>query len=259
VTLTLRNHWLAVSGFLAMITLVMVTFFGQSVATGWMQETSRQAGFILSNLSIEGNVRTRQADILATLDIDTGMPLMAVDLEALQGRVEALPWVRQVTVTRIFPGDINLKIVERQPFALWQRKGQLRLIDNEGIVITRRGLAEFAALPMIVGDGAPLEMGKLFQMLSIAPDLAKRVKTAVRVGDRRWDLLFDNGIRVKLPEDLDPVYGSDKAWSRLDRLEKQHHLLAREVSVIDMRIKNRMIMRVTPAGRRMMDGKEWAT
>jgi len=258
-TTVLRNHWIATSAFVTVLALAVAALFGQAFAATWMQETSRQAGFVLSNLSIEGNVRTRQADILATLDIDTGMPLMAVDLQALQHRVEALPWVRLVTVTRILPGDINLHIEERKPFALWQRAGQLRLIDEEGVVITQRGLTAFSGLPMIVGDGAPHEMGKLFQMLSAAPDLAQRVKTAVRVGDRRWDLLFDNGIRVKLPEDLDPVYGSDKAWSRLDRLEKQHRLLAREVSVIDMRIPDRLIMRVTPAGRRMMDGKEWAT
>ena len=258
-TATIRNHWVAAMALLAVISLAVVASFGQALAAAWMQETSRQAGFILSALKIEGNVRTRQADVLATLDIDTGMPLMAVDLQALQARVEALPWVRLVTVTRTFPGDIHLSIEERQPFALWQKEGKLRLIDEEGVVITERGLTAFAGLPMIVGDGAPHEMGSLFEMLNSAPDLAGRVKTAIRVGGRRWDLLFNNGIRVKLPEDMDPVYGSEKAWSRLDRLERQHRLLAREVSVIDMRIEDRLVMRVTPAGRRRMKSKEWAT
>ena len=89
--------------------------------------------------------------------------------------------------------------------------------------------------------------------------MAARVTTVVRVGERRWDLIFDNGIRVKLPDNSDPKYKSSTAWERFVRLEKKHRLLAREVSVIDMRIADRLIMRVTPAGRRMMDGKEWAT
>lgn len=225
----------------------------------WMQETSREAGFVLSNLNIKGNVRTSDNAILALLDIDTGMPLLAVDLDALQARLEALPWVRRASVTRVFPGDINIDIEERQPFALWQKDGKLRLIDSDGVVITGRGLTAFAELPMIVGEGAPEHIATLHHTLAQASDLSGRVKTVVRVGDRRWDLLFDNGIRVKLPDDTDPAYTSEAAWKRFARLEQKHRLLAREVSVIDMRIADRLIMRVTPAGRRMMDGKEWAT
>ena len=197
--------------------------------------------------------------MLALLDVDAGMPLMAVDLDVVQGRIEALPWVRRATVTRVLPGDINIEIEERVPFALWQHDGKLRLIDREGVVITRHGLTAFADLLMIVGQGGPGHIDALQRALNLAPDLATRIKSVVRVGERRWDLLFDNGIRVKLPDDSDPTYMSNTAWERFARLETKHRLLAREVSVIDMRIPDRLIMRVTPAGRRMMDGKEWAT
>lgn len=255
----IREYWLTISTLLALSLATVFFTVGKPLAQQWMQETSRQAGFVLSNLTISGAERTARNDILALLDVDAGMPLMAVDLMAVQSRIEALPWVRRATVTRVLPGDLNIEVEERVPFALWQQDGKLRLIDREGVVITRYGLTAFSELLMIVGSGGPAHVTALYQTLNVSPELAARIKSVVRVGDRRWDLLFDNGIRVKLPDDSDLSYKSVTAWERFTRLEAKHHLLAREVSVIDMRIPDRLIMRVTPAGRRMMDGKEWAT
>jgi len=232
---------------------------GKPLAQSLVHETSRKAGFVLSGLTVSGNQRTERNDILALLDIDAGMPLMAIDLNQLQKRIEALPWVRRAIVTRVLPGDINIEIEERVPFALWQRDGKLRLIDESGVVITRHGLASFAGLLMIVGEDGPASIGPLQEILFSAPALHARIKTVVRVGQRRWDILFDNGIRVKLPDNSDFSYDSAAAWKKFVDLEGKHHLLAREISVIDMRIADRLILRVTPTGRRMMDGKEWAT
>jgi len=255
----IREYWLMITTGLVLLLAAAVLIIGRPVVQNLMQETSKQAGFVLSNLTISGTERTERNAVLALLDIEAGIPLMAIDLNVLQTRIEILPWVRRATVTRILPGDININIEERVPFALWQRDGKLRLIDGSGVVITQHGLASFADLLMIVGEDAPAHISSLQKTLSLAPALAGQIKTVVRVGERRWDIVFESGVRVKLPDDSDLAYTSGAAWKRFARLETKHRLLAREVSVIDMRIADRLIMRVTPAGRRMMDGKEWAT
>jgi cell division protein FtsQ len=73
------------------------------------------------------------------------------------------------------------------------------------------------------------------------PALSARVKAAVRVGDRRWDLHFDNGSTVRLPES-----GADGAWHRLAKLERQEGLLERDIVSVDMRLGDRMTVRLTP-------------
>jgi len=255
----LRHNWGVLS--LGAVLSLSGAFYlnGSSKITGWFMETTRNAGFVLSNLQIIGLARTSQNAVLATLDVDDGMPLLAIDLMSIQGRIEALPWVKSATVTRVLPSDLMIKITERQPYALWQQNGKVRLIDEDGVIITSRGLTEFSHLMLIVGEGADGEVAGLFKMLRADPALLSRIKTAVRVGDRRWDLVFDNGVRVKLPEDFAQDQDDSDAWARFVRLQQKHKLLEREVSVIDMRIKDRVVMRVTPAGHRLMDGKEWAT
>jgi cell division protein FtsQ len=78
-------------------------------------------------------------------------------------------------------------------------------------------------------------------MVTSEPDLAGRVVAAVRIGGRRWNLRLDNGIDVELPED-----GTATAWAKLAQLERTSRLLARDVQVIDLRLPDRLVLRVTP-------------
>ncbi|UTW58016.1 FtsQ-type POTRA domain-containing protein [Kordiimonas sp. SCSIO 12603] len=258
-TAFVKQHRYGLSLFTFILLVASVMLFARSVTESWFYETTRQAGFELSQLSVSGAERTAYNDVLAVLDIDDGVPILSVDLVMIKERIETLPWVKQAKVSRIFPGEIKVSITEREAFALWQQEGVVRLIDPDGVVITARGLHEFSHLPLVVGEAAPAHIETLFSKLETAGDLSDRVKTAVFVGERRWDIIFDNGIRLKLPEEFLTDYNGDAAWDKFVRLEAAHNFLAREISVLDMRVADRVVVRVTPTGRRMMDGKEWAT
>src|SRR5207248_9698143 len=80
--------------------------------------------------------------------------------------------------------------------------------------------------------------------LGRGPEPAARVRAAGRVDGRRWNLRIDDAIDVMLPED-DP----SAAWSRLAVLERGNGLLQREVKSVDLRLPDRLVLRVsgTPA------------
>jgi cell division protein FtsQ len=103
-------------------------------------------------------------------------------------------------------------------------------------------LSPFAKLPTVVGDDAAAHAAKLIGMLASAPDLAGRVTAAVRVDDRRWNLRIDNAIDVLLPEQ-DPA----AAWARLSELERTSKLLKRDIQTVDMRLPDRLVLRVRAA------------
>jgi len=254
----LRHRW---SLFLTLTLLVPAAIYAVMAAPSvenWFVEGTRDAGFVLENLKIEGIDRSKRSDVLAALDVDTGVPLLAIDLKQIQKKLEALNWVKRAEVTRVLPGELNIRLHERQPYALWQDHGKVRLIDPDGVVITDKNLGEFAHLMLVVGNGAQTHVKALEMMLDKAPELAARVRSAVRVGERRWDLIFSNGIRVKLPEEDQKPYGAEAAWQRFIDFEYKHRLLEREISVIDMRLKDRMVLRVSPEGHRRMKGEEWS-
>ncbi len=247
--------------FPALILLVLITIAAgimwKSDTNDWFMETSGDAGLVLADLTISGLERTAENDFLAVLDVDSGMPLLSIDLGHLQAKIEALPWIKQADVSRILPGELSIRVTERTPYALAQHDGRIALIDPAGVEITQRGLSAFTDLMLVVGKVEPAELELLERQKAKAAPLSSRIRSAVRVGNRRWDVIFDNGIRVKLPADDAKPYGMAEAWDKFVELDRTKQLLAREVSVIDLRLEDQLIVRVTPVGRRQMAGKEW--
>lgn len=201
------------------------------------------AGFRVEEVMLEGRRNESSAQIMRALGISRGAPLLSVDLASARNRLEELPWIRVASVEREFPNTVRVRIVERRPLALWQRKNELVLVDDEGGVITSQKLERFSKLLVLVGKDAPMHATSLLSILAREPELKQRVNAAVRVGDRRWNIRMDNGVYVRLPEN-----DALAAWRRFARLERQHKLLKQDLLSIDLRIPDQLIVR-TRAGR----------
>ncbi len=252
-----RQHFYMLSSLLVALGVMASVYLVRQDAGLWMMETSSEAGFVLSDITINGLEKTRERDVQAVLDIDRGMPLLAIDLLEIQARVEALPWVKEAIVNRVLPGSVTIDVQERIPFALSQMNGNVSLIDRDGVVITDRGLGAYSGLMLVVGDMPATKLQQLDDLIAATPVLAGRIRSAVRVNGRRWDILFRNGVRVKLPSEMASDYDMARAWQRFENLNTKHRLLEREVSVIDLRLHDRLVVRVTPTGRRQLAGEEW--
>ncbi len=197
-----------------------------------------EAGFRVGEILVVGRDETPQADLLAVLALERGSPMFAFDAGTARRRVEALPWVRRASVTRMLPATVVVKIEERAPLALWQHEGRFALIDREGRAILREGLERFGHLPVVVGEDAPPHAAAILATLATEPQLMSRVTALVRVGGRRWNVRVDGAIDVRLPED-DPA----AAWKRLAEYERTQSVLGRDVKVLDLRLPDRLIVR----------------
>lgn len=199
-------------------------------------------GLVVEEVIIEGRVETNAGDVLTALNVARGMPILAVDPRAARERLERIPWVREAAVERRMPGTVQVRLVERVPMALWQHDGRFMLIDRHGALIETRDVGRFNQLPHIVGEDAGKAAGELLRMLSSEPALQQRVAAAVRVGGRRWNLRLDSGQDVMLPEQ-----NAAAAWTQLAELEREQNLLARDLKVIDMRLPERMTLKLNPS------------
>jgi cell division protein FtsQ len=204
-------------------------------------EASAELGFRVADIRVEGRATTDRDTILKALGARLGTPILAVDPVRAKQQLESLPWVRSALIERRLPDTIYVRLVEREPMALWQHGGKIELIDRTGAVIPVTRLDRFAKLPMVVGEDAARHAAALLAILSSEPDLAARVTAAVDVGGRRWNLRIDNSIDVLLPSD-DPA----AAWADLARLQRNDAILQRDVQAIDMRLPDRLVVRVTP-------------
>jgi cell division protein FtsQ len=201
---------------------------------------SAALGLVVGNVEVEGRTTTSAATILSALGARRGTPILAVDPDRARQRLERLPWVSSATIERRLPATLFVRLVERRPLAVWQHDGQQQLIDDRGEVIPVKGLSAFVRLPTVVGADAARHAAELLAMLAQQPVLAARVTAAVRVDNRRWDVRIDHRIDVLLPE-KNPA----AAWTKLAELERTTQLLQRDVEAVDLRLSDRLVLRVS--------------
>jgi cell division protein FtsQ len=97
-----------------------------------------------------------------------------------------------------------------------------------------------APLLLLSGEGAPHHLAELLAVVNTDEDLAKLLKAAIYVSERRWNLVFAggvNGVVVKLPEK-----DFDEAYKKIALLNKRMGIFKRKLTSIDVRYGNRIVV-----------------
>lgn len=234
---------IAALGFLSVTVLYALVVGGQIGRLGdWTLVT---IGFGIEDVKITGEREISDIAVLEKLDI--GGSLILFDVDDAQKKLSTLPWVERVTVRKFYPSTLAIEITERKPYALWQRDGEVLIIDRSGAPIVPLEDSRFAKLPFMVGGGANETAQPFLADLLTQPGIAAQMHDAVLVAGRRWDLHLDNGVTVKLPEK-----GVRQALAQLVKLNGESRLLDRDVVVIDLRLPDRITVRL-PEGRSLDD------
>lgn len=207
----------------------------------FVQGVTARTGFAVDQVRINGHRETSEIDILERLELDGWTSLIGFNADEARSRIAGLPWVEAASVRKIYPDAIEIRITERQPFAIWQHGSELSLVEANGRVIVPFSGSRHAALPLVIGYGAAEGAATFVAKVRQHPEIAARVKGYIRVAERRWDLRLENGVTVKLPE-----AGEDAALAMLTEMDKANAILSRDIAAVDMRLGDRLVIQLTP-------------
>lgn len=233
---------LALIFLLGFVTLLLNSDIVARQISEWKEEWfayTADAGFTLDDIVITGRDKTSRREIAEALNLQRGDNFLKINIYEIKKKTESLPWVRKAVIRRsFFPNVLQIDIEEKQVRALWQIRERFHPVDFDGNVIDAPYKPSKPIL-LIVGEGAPQHINSLLKIVNSDEALAKRIKVANFISQRRWNLIFDdikNGITVKLPE-----RSVDEAWKKLVKLEKTKGILKRKLTIIDLRLKNKVI------------------
>jgi cell division protein FtsQ len=196
-----------------------------------------EAGLAIGEIVISGQTLTSEQQVFDALGVQPHTSTLGFDVEAARQRIAELPAVETVTVRKTYPGDVTVLITEKQPVARWAVDGITFLIDGKGEQIGEAQGA-YVDLPLVIGDGAADDALVMIRALNGFPILQEGLVALSRIADRRWDLIYDTGLRVQLPEQ-----GVAQAMTRLVTYQNDYQLLDRDVTIIDLRIDNIVAVR----------------
>ncbi|MCJ2018518.1 cell division protein FtsQ/DivIB [Methylobacterium sp. E-065] len=200
---------------------------------------ARVLGFGVERVTISGISRMYDREVLAAAGIDWRSSVPFLDVGAVREKLLRVPLIAQASVRKIYPNEIAITQVEREPAALWQKNGELSVIAADGTVIDAMRDDRYASLPLVVGEEANTKLPEYLALVAAAGPLADRIKAGTYVSGRRWTLKLD-GVDVRLPE-VDPA----AALARLVRFEREAGLLEKDIIAVDLRMSDRVVVRLT--------------
>ena len=201
---------------------------------------ARAVGLGVEVVTVSGATHMSETRILSIAGINSKSSLPFFDVAAARARLEADPLVAQASVRKLYPSQIVVDIVERTPFGVWQKDGQVRAIAADGAPIDEVTDGSYSDLPFVVGEGANERVHEFAALMDAMDELKPRVAAGILVGQRRWNLKLKSGIDVKLPEN-DP----QAAIATLLKLQRQSRILDRDVLVLDFRVPGRVFARLS--------------
>ena len=221
---------------IALVALNVPARFGSALG-----ERIGEAGFRVRSVDIQGIQRMDSEPVFKIALDQKSMAMPLVDVAAIRERLLRYGWVKDARVSRRLPDTLVIDIVERKPSALWQDEQRLSLVDAEGVVLDRVPISAMPDLPLLIGPGANAQSRNLHGLLKDVPTLRPQLESAKWVGGRRWDLNFQSGETVALPEGEE---AAKTALQRFAKVDKSDGLLGRGIVRIDLRIPGKMVVRL---------------
>ncbi|MGC1249945.1 MAG: cell division protein FtsQ/DivIB [Xanthobacteraceae bacterium] len=199
-------------------------------------------GFRIAAISLSGEKEVSREEILTTAGVTGRASLLFLDADAARQRLLANPWIADAAVLKLYPNRLQITLTERHAFALWQKNGRLSVIAADGTVLEPFVENRYLGLPLVVGRDAERQAKDFLAIVDRYPDIRSALRASLLVADRRWDLRLTNGINVQLPESDVPA-----ALDRLVALDRDKKLLSRDIAAVDLRLPDRVTVRLSDA------------
>lgn len=174
-----------------------------------------------------------KAEIKTVLQPLVKTGILAADMQAMHDAVAQLPWVETVSVKRVWPDAIDIKVHEKKPYVRW---GSDSLVNEHGVIFRPKNVAQFESLPMLIGPDK--QQQKVLEIM-------KGVKTAL--ADQSMELAEFNvndrwAWRIKLATGMEILLGRNDQLKKLQRFMKTLAVLGQEqvaaIEKADLRYPN---------------------
>lgn len=208
-------------------------------------EAVGRLGYRVEQVEVMGLKRMDEMSVYAVAFDQKTRAMPLVDLEAVRAKLLRYGWIADAHVSRRLPDTLLIEIDEREPAAVWQNAGRLMLIDAAGVPLDTVSLDQMPPLPLVIGAGANRQEPAYQRLMDAAPALRPLVTAATWVGNRRWDLQFESGEVLSLPEGEVPA---GKALVKFAEIDGTQRLLGRGYLRFDLRDPERLVARLPRGG-----------
>ena len=196
--------------------------------------------FLIKVASIDGSSDELANEIREILPLDFPVSYFDLDIKYLHKVVNEIPAVASAAIKISAGGVLQINVAEKSPAFIWRKDNVMSVIDETGSFIRiANSRVDYPKLPLVVGEAADLAVSEISSLMQANEYFKDHVRAFIRVGERRWDLILENNVRIMLPQREFLA-----AFDRLMLMNEAGSLLSGRLSNIDMRLVVRPTVRV---------------
>ena len=199
--------------------------------------------FMIKIASVDGASDELAHEIREIMPLDFPVSYFDLDIKYLHKVLNDIPAVASAAIKVTVSGVLQINISERIPAFIWRKDDVISVIDEKGEFIRlATSRLDYPELPLVIGEAANLSIADISSLMEDNQYFLNQVRAFVRVGERRWDLVLDNNLRIMLPQAEFLA-----AFDRLMLMSESGSLFSDQLSSIDMRLVERPTVRVGAA------------
>ncbi|MDC3129162.1 cell division protein FtsQ/DivIB [Paracoccaceae bacterium] len=199
--------------------------------------------FMIKVASVDGASDELAHEIREIMPLNFPVSYFDLDIKYLHKVLNDIPAVASAAIKVTVSGVLQINISERIPAFIWRKDDVISVIDEKGEFIRlATSRLDYPELPLVIGEAANLSIADISRLMEDNQYFLDQVRAFVRVGERRWDLVLDNNLRIMLPQAEFLA-----AFDRLMLMSESGSLFSNQLSSIDMRLVERPTVRVGAA------------
>lgn len=214
------------------IAIVLAVYFSVRIV---MTGIGRGTNAYINNISISADQSDKDLSaIVAAATLAPNTPSYSIDLNMLNERVSKVPGVKKSAVRRMPNGNLAVRVALHRAVALWTDGEHYFPLSADGTIVNK---------PTDVRDMSHVVFrGKLpddiAQITNAAHNLVGNLDYMEWIENRRWNMYTNDGIIIMLPEE-----NPTAAIGTLISLHNNHHILDKDIQMIDMRDSARILVK----------------
>jgi cell division septal protein FtsQ len=213
------------------VAIALAVYFSARII---MTTTGRGAASVVKSVHISSDSgRQSLTAIAAQVGIAPGTRTYSVNLDEVGARIAAIPDVRASAVRRLPNGNLAIRVKLHRAVALWTDGLDFYPLSADGTVV-RRPIGARPENTVVFRGPLPADISEIAKT---ARGLAPLTDYLEWIEDRRWNIRTNGGVTVMLPE-----ANANAAVSALMIMDKNHGILSKKISVLDMRDSARILV-----------------
>jgi len=230
-------------GFLSILILLLVYFFLNSqklihLPFEYIEKYSHKYNYVLTDIEVSNLKYLDQNEILLYFEIFKGNSIFLIPLRDISNEIIKKKWIKSIKINSNYINTINIDIIEETPFGIYDNENQKLLFSSDLVILEIiKDNKNYSELITFYGEDSIIHSKEFLSNFNY--EFIKMIDSAFFINKRRWNILLNNMILLKLSE-ID-VQNSIKDFIKLYTNFSNKDL--KEIESIDLRIKNQAIIK----------------